>query len=92
MSATGEQPRAVQVSWSMTKDGMSIIDSSCTPPRVVSDDAQEQAKIQCLIDKRHAVDEAHCKAKGWPTNPAELTMAPIMEIRALPEWKDAGRS
>jgi hypothetical protein len=77
-----------------TKDGMtmSIIDTSRTPPRVVSGDAQEQARVQGIIDKRHAVTEAHCKAKGWPTNPAELTMAQIMEIRSLPEWKEAGRS
>ena len=77
----------------MTKDGMtmSIIDTSRTPPRVVSGDVQEQAKIQKLIDARHAVAEAHCKANGWPTNPEHLTMAQILEIRALPEWKDAGR-
>jgi hypothetical protein len=77
-----------------TKDGMtmSIIDTSVHPPRVISGDDQERARVQGLIDARHAVAEAHCKANGWPTDPAQLTMAQIMEIRALPEWKNAGKS
>jgi hypothetical protein len=74
-----------------TKDGMtmSVIDTSCTPPRVLSGDEEERAKIQRIIDARHAVAEAHCKANGW--NLEHLTVAQMLEIRALPEWKDAGR-
>jgi hypothetical protein len=76
-----------------TRDGMtmSIIDTGSTPPRVVSGDAQERTRVQNIIDTRHAVAEAHCKANGWPTNPALLSMAQIMEIRALPEWQNAGK-
>jgi hypothetical protein len=70
---------------------MSIIDTSTTPPRVVSGDEHERAKIQNLIDARHAVAVAHCKANGWPADSTGLTMAQIMEIRALPEWQNAGR-
>jgi hypothetical protein len=73
-----------------TKDGMtmSVIDTSCTPPRVLSGGEEERAKIQMIIDARHAVAEVHCKANGWSIE--HLTVAQVLEIRALPEWKDAG--
>jgi hypothetical protein len=70
---------------------MSIIDTSSNPPRVVSGDELERARVQRIIDTRHDVAEAHCKANGWPTNPSILSIAQIMEIRALPEWQNAGK-
>jgi hypothetical protein len=50
-------------------------------------DARE---IQRIVDTRHAFGVQYCKAKGWSTNPAELSFEQIFEIRAQPGWKNAG--
>lgn len=39
---------------------------------------------------RSDVALAHCERKGWPTDPDALSIAQVLEIRALPEWINAG--
>ncbi len=61
------------------------------PPQVHSPDLAQQVRVQRIVNARHQVVEAYCKAKGWPCDPEQLSMAQIMEIRALPEWQSAGK-
>ncbi len=44
-----------------------------------------------IIIKRIAIAEKYCREKGWPTKPEELTFEQILEIRALPSWKNASK-
>jgi hypothetical protein len=60
------------------------------PPTMQGGNPDRRATMQAVIDARHAVAMAHCRAKGWPEDPANLSFAQIFEIRALPEWVEAG--
>jgi hypothetical protein len=44
-----------------------------------------------VIEGRKAFAEEYCAAKGWPLDPAQLSMDQIMEIRAQEGWINAGR-
>jgi hypothetical protein len=54
-------------------------------------DSEQATKTQRIIDARHQFNVAYCTSRGWPTDPAELTIAQIMEIRERDGWKNAGR-
>jgi hypothetical protein len=41
--------------------------------------------------KRAQVVSDYCKAKGWGTNPADLSIEQIIEIRQTPAWIEAGK-
>ena len=41
------------------------------------------------VQKRHDFAVRYCESKGWPTDPAELSLTQIMEIRGQSEWQDA---
>ena len=47
--------------------------------------------IPDFFQKRYKIVIEYCKEKGWPLNAGDLTMDQILEIRALQEWKDAGK-
>lgn len=53
----------------------------------VSDQPLEGKQIEQTILARDAVVDRVCAERGWDKD--NLTITQIMEIRALPEWKDA---
>lgn len=46
---------------------------------------------QKVMDRRHQIVVAYCEKMGWPTEPKELSIDQILEIRLLPEWQNAGK-
>lgn len=49
---------------------------------------QAPGHADTILD-RDAVVKSYCQDKGW--NPDDLTIEQILEIRALPDWINAGR-
>lgn len=59
-------------------------------PVVLHTGSDEEAEaVQAKLDRRHEFIVKFCGEKGWPTNPKELTIEQIMEIRNQPGWRDA---
>jgi len=48
---------------------------------------KEQEKLNELVLRRGRIAFNYCVSKGWPTDPAELTIEQIMEIRSQENWK-----
>ena len=51
---------------------------------------QSPDEIQALIERRHKIAMDYCEKKGWPTDFEKLSWEQVLEVRALPEWKNAG--
>jgi hypothetical protein len=83
--------KMIGITWHGPRDPTAELGTvrQCEPSGSTPLDEYYDHEIQRIIDARHAVAEAHCKANGW--NLEHLTVAQMLEIRALPEWKDAGR-
>jgi hypothetical protein len=50
-------------------------------------DAEAEA-AEDLIARRHKFVQEFCASKGWPTDPTELSIEQILEIREQPGWQD----
>lgn len=50
-------------------------------------DAEVEA-AESLISRRHKFVQEYCASKGWPTDPAKLSIENILEIRNQAGWKD----
>ncbi len=50
-------------------------------------DAEAEA-AEDLITRRHKFAQAYCAEKGWPSDPTELSIEQILEIREQPGWQD----
>lgn len=48
-----------------------------------------EEQISKTIISRQQIAHDYCIKKGWSTNPSELSFEQILEIRELPEWKNA---
>lgn len=49
--------------------------------------AQDE-RTEAILRARGRFMEAYCREKGWPTNPADLSITQILDIRAQPGWKE----
>jgi hypothetical protein len=58
----------------------------------IAGSSEQATKVQRIIDERHRFIVEYCTAKGWPTEPAELTITQILEIREQDGWKNAGQA
>jgi len=55
-------------------------------------DADLAAVPQALRDAREAYFRAYCERKGWPQEPAQLTIEQLGEIINSDEWPRNGRA
>lgn len=49
---------------------------------------EEAAEAEKILWARHRFIAAYCESKGWPTDPGELSIDQILEIREQAGWKD----
>lgn len=58
------------------------------PNGMVAFDMSDDPKgAQRTINARHEFMVAYCTEKGWPTNPEDLSLEQIMEVRSQEGWK-----
>ncbi len=50
--------------------------------------AEEVPEAQRVIDVRYAFSMSYCRSKGWPEEPAKLSIEQILEIREQEGWKN----
>ncbi len=50
--------------------------------------AEEAEAANKILWARHRFVVAYCESKGWPTNPDELSLDQIFEIREQDGWKN----
>lgn len=56
---------------------------------VITRGTQEEAsRTKATLDARHAFAQRYCQEQGWPSNPRELLIEQIMEIRDQEGWKN----
>jgi hypothetical protein len=48
----------------------------------------EADKTQAIVNARHAFVQKYCQEQGWSSNPEELSMAQILQIRQQDGWKN----
>lgn len=46
----------------------------------------DDEKIKTIVERRYKIAIDYCIAKGWPTEPGELSFEQIDEIRQLDSW------
>lgn len=57
----------------------------------IASSPEQASRGQRIIDARHRFNVEYCMSKGWPTDPAELSIDQILEICDQDGWKNAGQ-
>ncbi len=67
---------------------MRIIKTPGGGPDVIHTGTEAEAvKTEELLAARHEFIIKFCGEKGWPTDPTQLSIAQIMEVRKQPGWQ-----
>ena len=45
-------------------------------------------RTQAVINARHAFTQEYCQEQGWPSNPDQLSIEQILQIRKQDGWKN----